>query len=50
MAQASSRVAHVTPIRWVILALLLVAGVVLFLWHAPDLDPVARPAGMERLP
>ena len=37
-------------IRWLLLALLVVAGLVLFLWYAPDTDPVASPAVMESLP
>jgi len=50
MAQASVTPPRFAPIRWLLVALLLVGGIALFLWHAPDLDPVAQPAGLERLP
>jgi len=50
MAQVAASTARTPILRWVLLALLLGAGLALFLWHSPDLDPVARPAGMERLP
>jgi len=38
------------PARWAIPALLLLAGVVLFLWYAPETSPVAAPSMLERLP
>lgn len=50
MAKAPTLAARISPLRWALPALLVIVGLVLFLWHAPTLEPVARPAGVERAP
>lgn len=50
MPELSAPVRRFVPLRWVVPALLLLAGVLLFLWYAPDMDPVATPPALENLP
>ncbi len=37
-------------IRWLVLALLVGVGLVLFFWYAPETDPVANPTVLESQP
>lgn len=50
MAKAPTLAAPISPLRWALPALLVIVGLVLFLWYAPSQDPVARPAGVEGTP
>ncbi len=50
MTHSPIAVSRVTPFRWLILALVVSTGLVLYLWYAPDTDPVAIPTEMEQLP
>ncbi len=50
MPQAPSPIDRFAPVRWALPALLLLAGLVLFLKLAPTARPLATPTAMERLP
>lgn len=41
---------RLVPLRWIVPALLLVAGAILFLWQSPQSDPVATSPALEQLP
>ncbi|MDZ4675026.1 MAG: hypothetical protein SGI84_11270 [Gemmatimonadota bacterium] len=50
MPPTPAALARSNLIRWLLLALLVGAGLVLFLWYGPDVDPVATPIEMELQP
>jgi hypothetical protein len=50
MPPATSTLARYGLLRWLALALLVGAGLVLFLWYAPDTEPVGTPSALEQLP
>jgi len=50
MPELSPPVRRFFPVRWVIPAALLLAGLLLFLRYGPETAPAAAPSGVEALP